>query len=1339
MGIQHPGNQVSVKYSLVIVLMAVLSLAAPRARATVYYVNQNCASPAPPYSDWSIAATNIQDAINAATNGDEVLVTNGVYAAGGLVMDSTGETNRVALNKPLTVQSVNGPFVTAIQGAVPTNGPLAVRCAWLTNGAALVGFTLQNGATVSSIGSSATMSGGGVWCAASNSVVANCMIVSNTAFAFGGAAYQGCLQNCLVTRNPPLSGGQVPSDAVDHSVMVNCTVVTNNSLRGVGAGTCTNCIIYYNYEANDVSGGTLAYCCTSQLQPGPGNITTAPDLFADNVHLLAGSPCIGKGAKVAAGTDIFGNAWASPPSMGCAEYQQVTLITRPQIQLQGIPAGFTAGGVSVAGESPFSFSWFKDGLPLSDNGHFSSTQTSNLVATGVSLADDGNYQLVVNSGWGTVTSAVATLTIHCVSAAGQNPVVPYTNWFTAATNIQDAVNTAAVGDVVLVTNGVYASGGASMDGVISNRIAINTGVMVASVGGPNLTVITGALDPATNGPAAVRCVWMTNNAILSGFTLTGGATDGSVLGQITADGEGGGIYCASSNCWVYNCIIATNYALTGGGIYGFVGFASQPRTTLSDCTLIGNQSGSGGFGGGGGGAYGCNLMNCRLTGNVVNSSSSEAEPYGGGGLLCHATNCVFSQNAAPSFGAALYMGTLVNCTVTGNGLASPNGSAAVADATLYNCIVYSNYANWYTGGEVFTSTFSYSCTTPLPSGTGNIDVNPQLLGDGIHLAAGSPCIGAGQAGTATGVDIDSQPWNNPPSMGCDEWQPAPVIALQPVFTLNPSANRTTVNVVAAGQAPFGCVWSLNCIPLQDDGHYFNSATPGLTINNFGPPDAGAYQVVVSNAFGVVTSQVAQVVVHAVNAAGINPVAPYLTWATAATNIQDAINAASAGDYVEVTNGLYQYGGAVMAGNLTNRVALYKPLTVFSVNGCSATAIQGAWDTTAASGLGPGAVRCAYVGAGAVLEGFTLQNGGTRATGDSGVGGPLESGGGVWCNSASAVVANCVLSNNVAVYGGGIIGGTLNNSLVTWNQAEGSGLGSLAAVGGGACPIRLNNCTVTCNFATGSGIAAQYGAGIYGGIAQNCIVINNYDSAGLVLDNYAPDTFVTALDYSCSSPLPLGTGNIDANPELLDQYHIAATSPCRGAGSASYSSGFDLDGEAWTNPPSMGCDEVVSANLNGPLSPSIDSFQPSVLVNRLAEFSGFYAGRASGLAWSFGDGQTQVNPGPGVSHQWTNSGTYTVSFTVYNNDNPGGVTATANIQVLPLNPAQLSAAAVSGNAFQFQFLAQTNANYTVQYTTNLVPPVAWSTLQSIFQGPGGVTTITDSVSPSGTRFYRILAQ
>jgi hypothetical protein len=1270
-----------------------------RVSSAPLYVDLNSANPVSPYAGWDTAATNIQDAIDASSAGDQIWVTNGIYQTGGRVM--AGDlTNRVALNKAVTVQSVNGPWVTVIQGAGATNGTAAVRCAWLTNNAALIGFTLQGGATRKIGDTTSLESGGGVWCASSNAIVANCIIISNTAYWYGGGVFQGKVNNSLICSNlVQLGGGGGACDAV----LNNCTVISNVlGVYQLFSLRATNCIIRFN-SVNYSGGGFFSHCCTTPAVGGSGNFTNDPQFYVDGIHLTSTSPCVGAGANVATGTDIFGKAWANPPSVGCAEFDPSPLVTKPQIQLTSDPIGFTVGNPVIGGQPPFAGLWLKDGTPLQDNGHYSSTQTTNLVAIGVSFADAGSYQLVVSNISGVVTSAVAQLVVHCVDVSGANPVAPYSTWATAATNIQNAITASVAGDIVLVTNGLYAVGGKSMDGVITNRVSVDKAIIVQSVNGPNATIIQGAWDPtSTNGPGAVRCAWLTNNAELSGFTLRGGATASS--------GSGGGVWGASNKAAVCNCMIVTNYAAANGG--------GAFTVTLNHCTLIGNQATSSG-----GGAANCNLKNCMV---VSNSAANN----GGGTENCNATNCAFTKNRAPYWGSGADQGTLVNCTVTGNRGTSAyyySYGGAVASATLTNCIVYENFNTSLGQTNYISCTFSYSDTDPLPSGTGNMDVDPQLTPDGVHLAVTSPCLGAGTASVISGTDIDGQPWNNPPPIGCDEWQPAPVIGVQPSFQVGFPAQGLTFNLVVAGQSPFSYFWSKDGAPIQDDGHHSNSVTANLVVNNFSPDDAGFYQVVVSNSFGIVTSQVAQVVIHVVDAGGANPIPPYSAWVTAATNIQDAINIASAGDIVLVTNGVYATGGKIEAGDLTNRVALDKPVTVTSVNGYAATVIQGAWDPVSTNG--PGAVRCAYLANGAALNGFTLQNGATRATGDYSYSSkPLESGGGVWC--ANGVVSNCLLTNNTAIYGGGISHGTLNNLLIIFNLA--------VYGGGGAYYATLNNCTVVNNFTTTP--FANDGAGTYACSVRNSIVLGNFDNWPLYssMDNYC---YLDFYSYSCTYPTISGTGNINGintDPQFLDWFHISSTSPCRGAGSVLYASGTDLDGEPWANPPSMGCDEVVIANIVGPLSVNILAYQTNVLVNHSAGFWGNITGRAAYVAWSFGDGLT-TNSGAGISHQWTNAGDYTVTFTAYNNDNPAGVSTNTVVHVLPLNVPQLQSPALLTNGFQFQFAGQLSANYTIQYATNLAPPVTWQTLRTIIYSSGGVIQINDSARTNTARFYRVQAQ
>ena len=313
-----------------------------------------------------------------------------------------------------------------------------------------------------------------------------------------------------------------------------------------------------------------------------------------------------------------------------------------------------------------------------------------------------------------------TNTVWYVDAARPDDTGDGATWATAKQTIQAAVDAAGSGHLVWVTNGTYNAGGAVAPGAgLTNRVCITNAITVRSVNGPANTLIVGAPDPVGengNGPAAVRCVYLVTNAVVSGFTLTngntfsddyfslndagggvlfnyGGTVSNCVVTDCSAHGFGGGAYFDHGGT-LAGCTVSGNFAVSGGGVCCKFG------GTLNDCTISTNST----YGDPGGGVYcwqGGTLNNCVINGNYSENSGGGVYCYQGGTL----NSCTLSGNTVQGSGAGVYCrqgGTLNDCILSGNSATNQGGGAyCYLGGTLSHCKISSNSAG--AGGGAYCS------------------------------------------------------------------------------------------------------------------------------------------------------------------------------------------------------------------------------------------------------------------------------------------------------------------------------------------------------------------------------------------------------------------------------------------------------------------------------------------------------------------------------------------------------------------------------------------------------------------------------------------------------------
>ncbi|MFO1476379.1 MAG: choice-of-anchor Q domain-containing protein [Verrucomicrobiota bacterium] len=541
-------------------LLALLALpAVPSAFAATLYVDAAATNATPPFSDWSTAAGNIQDAVDAAAAGDLVLVNDGVYGTGTRVIYGS-LTNRVAIDKAITVQSLNGPAAAIIQGEGDVRAwSFSVRCVYLTNGAMLSGFTLTNGVAPTAAGMITNSSGGGAWCETLG-VVSNCVIAGNEAYFNGGGVFGGTAVNCVITNNYAwcnLGGGACLS------TLLNCLVQENYSEFGGGVGQCvlSNCIVGSNNWSS-----TYGDVYLSSLR----NCQVLPDSYSALTYSTA-SDC-----TISAGTNSIRYAGA-----------QNSVLTNCTI------SGFHGSGAqsstlvsctvsnNTSGYGGGAYSCILIGCTLSNNratnnfmpgggGAYHSTLTNCIVVWNSAIYTGGGVYNCVLAG----CSVSNNIALHGGGggAGGDFSALPGT----VPTN-------SVLIETVLSGNQSCLSGG----GVASSRL-------VSCILSGN--ICTNGAGGGAASSVLSNCTLTANIGVGGGGSSGGTLTSCKLTGNWVTNAQGGG----ASGGTLINCIILGNQALGTSGSGG--GLASA---TAFNCTVLSNYAGRSA-----GGAYAGSLSNC---------------------------------------------------------------------------------------------------------------------------------------------------------------------------------------------------------------------------------------------------------------------------------------------------------------------------------------------------------------------------------------------------------------------------------------------------------------------------------------------------------------------------------------------------------------------------------------------------------------------------------------------------------------------------------------------------------------------------------------------------------
>ncbi len=680
-------------------------------------VDVNCVAPLGP-------KRTIQAAINAASNGDTIIVMPGTYLE---TIDFDG--------KAITLTAAGGPEVTTIDG----NGAApVVRCnSFEGPGTVLQGFHIT--------GANTTVNGGAMLNVLSSPTIINCRFTGN--FTTGnGAAMANFAASPTITDsifafnqagNEPPGANQGQGGAIYSSggpvTLTNCFLQT---CYATGRGGFI--ALFNNATANitdcdfHTGGGSFTHGDGGGIHADNSTVTASNCLF-DGVRAQEGGSVMAvNGSNVSFAGTTFHSGGAEVRGGGASIIDS----TATFVGCQFSELSSSSGGAIYASASTVSATW----CGFLDNS-----------APGISGVGAGvrAHQSVLNFAACTFVDNEATWNGGGIYAYGGAMTI---NGCSFSSNLAERGGGGAytVDCALEVTNSTFSSNTAmgSAEGQIGGALAITSSI--------------------TSQSALVHDCTFTGNLAREGGAIFGSwlalTISGCTFENNQATWNGGAVYLLTDPGTPANRVLNSqftgNSAVSRGGAMDVL---TTGTVFAHGCTFTGNSAQSGG-------AVNCSqsrtiLSACRLNNNNASGQGSAVMVSLNGRL--HMVNTIVHNNTAPAGGGAIanpaneFWQTTIdirNCTIANNNGGGINIADADANAFVGNSIVWGNP----NGGQFIglMPTVRSSCVQGGAPGQGNISDTPLFLGalgGNYRLNAASPCIDAGNvwASAPDTLDLDS--------------------------------------------------------------------------------------------------------------------------------------------------------------------------------------------------------------------------------------------------------------------------------------------------------------------------------------------------------------------------------------------------------------------------------------------------------------------------------------------------------------------------------------------------------------------------------------------------------